>query len=487
MNDLPEKFIENMKKQLPEDEWEAFFAVYARPPYKGLRVNALKISAAEFEKISPFPLRPVPWAENGFYTDGEKTGAHAYHFAGLYYSQEPSAMCAAPLLDAKPGERVLDLCSAPGGKGTQLAAAMKGEGILVLNEPVFSRAQILSRNVERLGVKNAVVLSEYPETLAEYFPEYFDKILVDAPCSGEGMFRKNAEEALSEWSEENVAMCAARQKEILDYAFRMLKMGGKLVYSTCTFSEAEDEEQTKNFLASHAEMRLLAQKKLYPHKEEGEGHFAALFEKNAREENADGENHFAALVEKEVRKEYAEGENTIGRTCFQDSGESGGGARTRRYSSAAAGARPPRTLVPRVSKALEKVYREFERDFFFRPFAETLHEAGNFLYSLPKECFDFGKLNVLRAGVRLGEMKNGRFEPSHSLAMCASRKECRNVVSIPSDDPRTDKFLRGETVGAEECKNGWCIVCIDGYPVGLGKAVNGTIKNHIPKGLRKFS
>ena len=176
MNDLPEKFIENMKKQLPEDEWEAFFAVYARPPYKGLRVNALKISAAEFEKISPFPLRPVPWAENGFYTDGEKTGAHAYHFAGLYYSQEPSAMCAAPLLDAKPNERVLDLCSAPGGKGTQLAAAMKGEGILVLNEPVFSRAQILSRNVERLGVKNAVVLSEYPETLAEYFPEYFDKI-----------------------------------------------------------------------------------------------------------------------------------------------------------------------------------------------------------------------------------------------------------------------------------------------------------------------
>ncbi len=487
MNDLPEKFIENMKKQLPEDEWEAFFAVYSRPPYKGLRVNALKISAAEFEKISPFPLRPVPWAENGFYTDGEKTGAHAYHFAGLYYSQEPSAMCAAPLLDAKPGERVLDLCSAPGGKGTQLAAAMKGEGILVLNEPVFSRAQILSRNVERLGVKNAVVLSEYPETLAEYFPEYFDKILVDAPCSGEGMFRKNAEEALSEWSEENVAMCAARQKEILDYAFRMLKAGGKLVYSTCTFSEAEDEEQTKNFLASHAEMRLLARKKLYPHKEEGEGHFAALFEKNAREENADGEKHCSTLCEKEVRKEYAEGENTIGRTCFQGSGKSGGGARTRRYSSAAAGARPPRTLVPRVSKALEKVYREFERDFFFRPFAEILHEAGNFLYSLPKECFDFGKLNVLRAGVRLGEMKNGRFEPSHSLAMCASRKECRNVVSIPSDDPRADKFLRGETVDAEECKNGWCIVCIDGYPVGLGKAVNGTIKNHIPKGLRKFS
>ncbi len=505
MNDLPEKFIENMKKQLPEDEWEAFFAVYARPPHKGLRVNVLKISAAEFEKISPFPLRPVPWEENGFYTDGEKTGAHAYHFAGLYYSQEPSAMCAAPLLAAKSGERILDLCSAPGGKGTQLAAAMKGEGILVLNEPVFSRAQILSRNVERLGVKNAVVLSEYPETLAEYFPEYFDKILVDAPCSGEGMFRKNAEEALSEWSEENVAMCAARQKEILDYAFRMLKAGGKLVYSTCTFSEAEDEEQTENFLSSHAEMRLLAQKKLYPHKEAGEGHFAALFEKGGREEYADEESHFAllfekgaqertdgknhcsTLFEKEVREEYAKGEDTIGRGCFQGGGKSGDGARVQRYSSAVAGARPPRTLVPRVSKTAEKAYREFERDFFFRPFAEMLHEAGNFLYSLPKGCFDFGKLNVLRAGVRLGEMKNGRFEPSHSLAMCVARKECRNVVSIPSDDLRADKFLRGETVDAEECKNGWCIVCIDGYPVGLGKAVNGTIKNHIPKGLRKLS
>ena len=437
MSILPAAFIERMKKQLPEEEWEAFFAVYEgeHPSCKGLRVNPLKCSAAEFEKISPFPLRPVPWEKNGFYADAEKLGAHPYYFAGLYYPQEPSAMLPAPLLDVRPHERVLDLCAAPGGKGTQLAAAMQGEGLLVLNEPVFSRAQILSQNVERLGVKNSVVISEPPAKLAEFFGEYFDKILVDAPCSGEGMFRKNAREALGEWSEENVRLCAVRQSEILSEATKLLRPGGRLVYSTCTFSVEEDEGQVSDYLKNHSEMRLLKSEKFYPHKIAGEGHFAALFEK-------------------------AEGAE---RTA-------------------------PRPLRPRVSKEAERLYRAFEKEFFLSPFAETLHEAGGLLYALPEDTFDFSLLRVLRAGVRLGEVKNGRFEPSHSLAMCAERAECRNVLELCLSDVRVGRFLRGESVEADEkLKNGFCLVCVGGYPVGYGKAVNGTVKNHIPKALRRMS
>ena len=229
---LPEQFIENMKKQLPENEREAFFAIYGNPPLKGVRLNPLKGGRYELKALLPWLGEPVAWEENGYYTAEEKVGKSPYHAAGVFYSQEPSAMCAAPLLEVQEGEKVLDLCSAPGGKGTQLACAMNGKGLIVLNEPISSRAKILSQNVERMGIKNAVVLNEYPETLAKRFAGYFDKILVDAPCSGEGMFRKNSEEALAEWSEENVAMCAERQASILDCATEMLKKGGRLVYST---------------------------------------------------------------------------------------------------------------------------------------------------------------------------------------------------------------------------------------------------------------
>ena len=359
-------------------------------------------------------------------------------------------MCAAPLLDAQRGEKVLDLCSAPGGKGTQLAAAMAGEGILVLNEPVFSRAQILSQNVERLGVKNAVVLSEMPAKLAKFFGGYFDKILVDAPCSGEGMFRKNAKEALGEWSEENVSMCAARQKEILVEATKMLAPRGKLVYSTCTFSEAEDEGQVSDYLQTHPEMRLVESQKLYPHKVLGEGHFAALFEKVC-----------------EPSEEVCEPSEEVAPSRFF----------------------PPPLLRPRVFRESEKTYREFERQALKTPVGGVLHEAGGMLYALPDGVFDWKELHVLRAGIRLGEVKNGRFEPSHSLAMCLKKDSFKSALDLSLSDVRTEKFLRGETVtlGAEKPEKGWCGVCVDGFPIGWGKVVGDTVKNHIPKGLRKFS
>ncbi|MBQ8291800.1 MAG: RsmF rRNA methyltransferase first C-terminal domain-containing protein [Clostridia bacterium] len=427
MYTLPEKFIENMQKQLPQTEWEAFFAVYAGKPVKGVRLNPLKGDRYALKPLLPFLGEPVPWEENGFYTEAEKLGASPYHSAGLFYSQEPSAMSAAPLLDVQAGETVLDLCSAPGGKGTQLACKMAGKGIIVLNEPVFSRAKILSGNVERLGIKNAVVVSELPEKLSKKFPAYFDKILVDAPCSGEGMFRKNAEEALAEWSEENVALCAARQAKILAEATKMLKKGGRLVYSTCTFAVEEDEKQVQAYLAAHPEMRLVKQEKLYPHKIKGEGHFVALFEKTEGEENT---------------QKGAKGN---------------------------------------LSREGERAYRVFEQAFFKEKFASRLYEAGGVLYELPDGVFDWKDLQVLRVGVRLGEVKNGRFEPSHSLAMCVKKEEVKNAVELVGDN--VDRYLRGETFEAET-QNGWCVVCVSGYPVGIGKAVNGVVKNHLPKGLR---
>ena len=431
MYQLPEQFIQNMKKQLPENEWEAFFAVYGNKPVKGVRLNPLRGGRYALKQVLPFLQEPVEWEENGFYTEGEKLGASPFHFAGVFYSQEPSAMSAAPLLDVKAGERVLDLCSAPGGKGTQLACKMQGEGIIVLNEPILSRAKILSQNVERMGIKNAVVTSEMPAKLAEKFPAYFDKILVDAPCSGEGMFRKNADEALREWSEENVALCAARQKEILENATKMLKKGGRLVYSTCTFSTQEDEGQVCDYLQNHPQMCLIKQEKLYPHKIKGEGHFVALFEKT------DGE---------------------IG---------------------------DKKPIKPFVARDSERAYREFEKTFFREKFACNLHEANGVLYELPQNVFDWKGLQVLRVGVRLGEVKNGRFEPNHSLAMCLKKEEVLRAVDLSQTDERVGKYLRGETFEAD-VKNGWCMVCIEGFPLGFGKAVNGTIKNHLPKGLRMF-
>ncbi len=427
MINLPEQFIENMKKQLPQNEWEAFFAVYENKPYKGVRVNPLKGGRYALSGILG---EPIPWEENGFYTHLERTGTSPFHFAGLFYSQEPSAMSAAPLLGVQPGERVLDLCSAPGGKGTQLACAMAGKGIIVLNEPVSSRAKILSGNVERMGVQNAVVTCETPEKLAQIFENYFDKILVDAPCSGEGMFRKNAEEALEEWSEENVALCAARQKRILSEAVKMLKSGGRLVYSTCTFAPQEDEEQVSWLLGEYPQMKLLSQEKLYPHKIKGEGHFVALFEKVGEEERA-----------------------------------------------------RVKALKPFISKESERALRAFEKECLSNCAFCNLHEVGGVLYALPENVFDFKGLHVLRAGLRLGEVKNGRFEPSHSLALATKKEAWKNVVDLPENDPRLEKYLRGETLQTD-LKNGWCVVCVAGFPIGLGKVVNGVVKNHIPKGLR---
>lgn len=409
-----------MKEQLG-DGFDAFLKTYDRPPERGIRVNTLKISVEQFKKISPFLLEPVQWEKNGFYVSSEGLGKTVYHAQGLYYVQEPSAMCAAPKLEVKGGDRVLDLCSAPGGKGSQLAQEMRGEGIIFLNEINFSRAKILSSNIERLGIKNGVVTCASPDKLAHEFGEYFDKILVDAPCSGEGMFKKE-EAAIPEWSLENVKRCVVRQAEILENAYKMLCGGGRMVYSTCTFASEEDENQIERFVANH-DCKLLEMKKLYPHEVRGEGHFYAVIEKTS------------------------------------------------------GGRRSLKELSPSKDRRISQ-YREWEKENLKTRY-ENLCFIGDTLCSLPDGMPEI-KVQTLRAGVRLAEV-TARVEPSHSLAMCLKAEEAE---CIEVDEGTAINYLRGMTFFCPESVKGWKLVTFKNYPLGWCKCSGGIAKNHLPKGVR---
>ncbi len=424
---LPEDFLSRMKERLG-DEFPAFLQSYENPPQRALRVNPLKIDADEFVKRAPYPLgERVKWAESGFYIAEQKAGSDVYHYAGLYYLQEPSAMCVGELTVNAKKERVLDLCAAPGGKTTLVAAQMQGEGILIANEIDFGRAKILSQNIERLGVKNCAVTSAEPKQIAERFSEYFDLVLVDAPCSGEGMFKKEPE-AVPHWSVQNVKMCAARQRDILEQAASTVCGGGELMYSTCTFAEEEDERQIRSFLERHPEFQLVEEHKLYPHTAKGEGHYCARLRKT------DGE-----------RRE------------------------------------PKRFPVTRNAQA-NRAFKEFAEDFFVAmPQGEITARSDGRMYLLPNGLPALG-VRTLRTGVELGEWDGRIFKPAHALAMSMKREECKRFVSLSREE--SVNYLRGEPL-ERKLENGWCVVGVEEYPLGLGKCVNGVIKNHFPKGLRK--
>ena len=462
---LPESFVNRMKEMLGE-EYEAFSEALKEERHQALRVNPLKAEPEDFARTGPFSLTPVPWAKTGFYYDGaQQPGKHPLHEAGVYYIQEPSAMAPAQFLQARPGERVLDLCAAPGGKSTQIAAQMKGGGLLVCNEIHPARAKILSENIERMGIRNAVVTNETPERLAERFSGFFDRILVDAPCSGEGMFRKN-EEACGEWSLENVEMCAERQDTILDSAQQMLRSGGLLVYSTCTFAPQENEGSINRFLDRFPDFTLVnvdmpegfeagrpdwvpggreelaRTMRLWPHKIRGEGHFLAVLKK----EGSVSETEWMPVRRDGIKglsvKEYAD-------------------------------------------------YLEFEKQYL------TIRQEGIFiafgdqLYLAPQGMPPLKGLKVLRPGLHLGTRKKNRFEPSHALALALKPEEVRFSCDLPSDSREIYGYLNGETfredvgVYREEGGKGWHLITADGYSVGWGKLAGGIMKNHYPKGLRK--
>lgn len=457
---LPIEFEKKMKAFLG-DEWDDFLYSYDNNRFQALRFNTLKVQSPEermriLKTLKISSDKKVSWANEAYYFDENvRPGKHPYHEMGLYYIQEPSAMSAAALLAPKPGMRVLDLCAAPGGKSTQLATYLGDSGLLVSNEINTQRSRILSQNIERMGIKNAIVTNEDSFVLASHFPGFFNAIQVDAPCSGEGMFRK-LPEAIEQWSMENVAICAARQKEILDNAAVMLKPGGTIVYSTCTFSKEENEDVIEYFLERHPDFTLEEMERFWPHKVDGEGHFVAKLVRRG-------------CVDTDLKADRKTKKNKNSKNRKNET-------------------------KPALTKENMKLLSEFLDETISDDMAALIKNSrlvmfGEQLYRLPDMEVDIKGLKVQRAGLHIGEFKKQRFEPSHSLALALKLNDAKNVVKLTCDNPQTIGFFNGQSVmlsdeQAAECKKGWALVCVDGYTAGWGK-VNGTqVKNHYPKGLR---
>lgn len=480
--DLPKEFLKRMQNLLGE-EFDEFIASYQQPKTYGLRLNPLKCSNDFSEKDLPFTLTPVVWAKEGFYAAlEERPGKHPLHEGGLYYIQEPSAMSVVSLLQPMPGEKVCDLCAAPGGKSTQIAGRLYGKGLLVSNEIFPARAKILSQNIERFGVRNCVVCNEPPDKMANHFPLFFDKIVVDAPCSGEGMFRKD-ETAIQEWSQEQVNICKERQKMILECADQMLAPGGVMVYSTCTFAPEEDEQMIAWFLETHPDYTLDDWRELLPENsglEGGRENFLKETQKNATITNTlrlwphklQGEGHFAArLCKKGVL-----------------------------HTEAATTSTQKESLTARKSRKNKKKpdisdYLTFVEQFLPLPTAESTYHIhtilsdnanyqyfGDELYLVPAETNSLQGLKTIRPGLHLGTRKKNRFEPSHALAMALHQNEVTQAVECSTED--AFRYLQGESLFCNPSLKAWTLVCYQGVSLGWGKAANGILKNHYPKGLR---
>lgn len=454
---LPIDYKKEMKKILKsEEEYEKFIKCYNEPSFKGIRINTLKVSEERFKEIFKFKIKKSNFAKNSYYLEENinSIGNLPLHHAGAFYVQEPSAASAVKVLNPVPGDKVLDLCAAPGGKSTQIASCLNGDGLLWSNEIVRNRAQILLSNVERMGVKNAVVSSCYPEVLCEKLTGFFDKVLVDAPCSGEGMFRKNPS-AVEEWSLEHVKMCAKRQLSILNTAAKALKEGGIMVYSTCTFSLEENEQTVYNFLKENTDFALeniscdfgrAAQclslsenlvdtgmaRRIFP-QDGGEGHFIAKFiRKSVNSKKVKDFNY----------KKARNADNKIG-------------------------------------------YDYFSNLFGCEAYGRIEKISDNFII-LPEGLPDISGLNVLRAGVLLATSKGSVLEPAHAVFMAAKAEELRSKIDFSSDSKEILTYLKGEEISVQEDIRGYVGVCVDGIVTGYAKAVNGRLKNKYPKGLRIF-
>lgn len=511
---LPEEFENRMKEMLGPD-YEEYLASFELQSYQGLRVNTLKVSVDDFVKISPFELENVEWCSNGFYygnNDDEdntedsydnrsaiinkkervKPSKHPYYFAGLYYLQEPSAMTTAGLLPIEEGDKVLDLCAAPGGKSTELAAKLNGTGLLVSNDISNSRAKALLKNLELFGAGNTLITSVAPNELSKHFPAFFDKILIDAPCSGEGMFRKQSNMTTA-WENNGVDLFVGLQRSILKEAVIMLKPGGKLIYSTCTFSPDENEQSIEFLLSlddslklvelplfdgwdkGHPEWGTANRKKkksninipddndnivgdinnhdlekcrrLWPHRVKGEGHFVAMVEKLTKD-NIDNNNRIS------------DGDLNISNPKYCFSKEK---------------------LSSEAEEFIKSINYNFDMD--------RIDVLKNKVYYIPHDMPDVKGLRILRCGLLLGEIKKNRFEPSQALAMFLKKEYYNNSLSFGIDDDRVIRYLKGETIelaGDEirDITDGYVLICVEDYPLGWGKNSKGVIKNKYLPGWR---
>lgn len=461
--ELPKAFLERMKTE-PDFDYEAFIDQYALPPVRGLRVNTLKLSMEEFLLLCPWRTKPADTMTEGLILDEpiEHIGSDPYHVAGLFYMQEPSAMSVVANSDITPGMKVLDLCAAPGGKSGGIAARLSGKGLLISNEPILSRAKLLVQNLERLGVMNAAVTNVYPNSISKLLPRFFDRVLVDAPCSGEGMFRKD-ERAIAEWSPEHVLSCAVRQKAILNSAAECVAPKGKLIYSTCTFSHEENEGVIDEFLATHPEFELEFIQRYYPHTCCGEGHFLArlAFSGNAT-------TNAAKLFMPQIDKEsFSITSAFLGDTFnFANCTD----------SLVQSNAEPNNDSMP---------YSDFA------PGIGSIHLDTNSrrVFYLPMELPKaITELNYLSMGVEIGTLMKGRLKPSHGFFMAdGARNELRfkakKRIEFGYDSAEIKRFLSGNTIPIGDTLCGYMPVTVNGFPIGFGKAVDGTLKNHLPKGL----
>lgn len=444
------------EKTLLGDRFEELYTYATAQPARGVTVNTLRCTPDWFAAHTNFAAEPSKFCRTAFTTAADfRPGRHPWHHAGLLYAQEPSASAPAVLLDVRPGMRVADLCAAPGGKTSQLAAALQGQGLLLANEFVAARAEILRQNLERMGVTNAVITNEDTASLAKALPGQFDRVLVDAPCSGEGMFRKEAV-AAAQHSDALVAHCAELGAEILENAAALLAPGGVLVYSTCTFAPAEDEAQIAAFLARHPEFTLCDLSGCGFGRPGEENRAPAGFAAGCcrRIWPADGgEGHFMAKLQKAAD---AEAPN------------------------------PPKVKPPKAVKPPAE-WLEFAKAYFPALVSRPLAGAGEWLL-LPapgSEGLNTAKLRIVRGGVLAGSVLKKRFQPAHALFM-AYGADCTNREELTLADPRTAAWLRGEEIDAATAQNGWCAVLVDGFPLGGGKVSGGRIKNHYPKGLRNL-
>ncbi len=456
---LPIAFTERMKQLLGADA-DAFFDGYILPLRRGLRVNTLKCDTEKLLSLFSGTLVPSPFAPAAFYLDTpHKAGADPLHHAGAYYMQEPSASSAVTVLSPQKGEHILDLCAAPGGKSTQIAAALGGTGLLWCNEFVRSRAQILLQNLERLGVRQAVVSNADTTPLCKQLEGCFDAVLADVPCSGEGMFRKE-EAALTQWSEALVADCAALGKEILHNASLAVREGGRIVYSTCTFAPEENEIQIARFLQTHPDFELLT--------------IDVPFGRSALP--ADTVACFAPDIDKSLPLERCR------RIFPADGGEGHFIALLRKCGDGKR--RDTATPTPKTDEALKTAKALYE-DCFISPPDGVFARFGDTVRLLPASMPTVKKLPILSAGVAVGTVAKNRIEPHHALFASSAPDDCRRLVDLPLDDPRVLAFLHGEEIAAD-CNKGFAAVAFEGIPCGFGKVSVGTLKNRYPKGLRQW-
>ena len=454
---LSEEYLNRMRDLLGEEEFSAYLKSFDEERLYGLRVNTAKVTPEAFPELVSWDLKPVPWIPNGFYYEGtERPAKDPYYYAGLYYLQEPSAMTPAMLLPVEPGDRVLDLCGAPGGKSTELGVKLAGKGVLISNDISNSRAKALLKNLELWGISNICVTSETPDKLADVFGPWFDKILIDAPCSGEGMFRKD-DDMVKSYEERGPEYYSEIQKEITDQAVRMLAPGGLLLYSTCTFSRCEDEEIICHILENHQEMELIRLPlfegasggigldgciRLFPHKIKGEGHFISLLRKNG-----------------------------------------GGAERTAAGSRERSRTEPQGKKAPALPTELTDFLALMNREFD----DSRIMIKNDSVYYLPENFVPAKELRYLRTGLLLGELKNKRFEPGQALAMTLHAEEFRQTISWKKEDDRVIRYLKGETISLtpeEGPVKGWCLICVDGYPLGFAKGTGMALKNKYYPGGR---